>query len=384
MFFYACRSQMQTTSCCIFVFLVSGSQAVAEQARLNQIQVIGTHNSYHVAPERTTMDLLGSIRKDLAESLDYTHRPLSEQFSQLGIRQIELDVFADPQGGLFATPWGHRVAHPGGKSYDPTGLMSQPGLKVLHIQDVDYRTRVLTFVEALKQIRTWSNSNPKHVPILVLIEAKQDAAHETLTKPHPFGEQELDGIDKEILSVFERAEIVTPDDIRGDFPTLRQAMSDRGWPRLGDVRGKVIFALDNEGQERELYLTGHPSLRGRLLFVSVGDAHPAAAFMKINDPIKHFDRIREMVEVGFIVRTRADAGTKEARNNDVVRREKALASGAQFVSTDYPEPDRRFSEYCVQFDPRLIARANPVSGQELAADEVLDPTGLVSTQKANQ
>ena len=41
---------------------------------------------------------------------------------------------------------------------------------------------------------------------------------------------------------------------------------------------------------------------------------------------------------GYVVRTRADADTREARANDPGRARAALASGAQWVSTDYPAP----------------------------------------------
>ena len=44
-------------------------------------------------------------------------------------------------------------------------------------------------------------------------------------------------------------------------------------------------------------------------------------------------RIIADVKAGFVVRTRADADTVEARTNDTKRRDAALASGAQYVST---------------------------------------------------
>ena len=73
--------------------------------------------------------------------------------------------------------------------------------------------------------------------------------------------------------------------------------------------------------------------------------------MKRNDPVRSFDEIRSLVAEGFLVRTRADAGTVEARANDGSRRDKALASGAQLVSTDFPEPDPRFGDYHVSLPP---------------------------------
>jgi hypothetical protein len=63
-----------------------------------------------------------------------------------------------------------------------------------------------------------------------------------------------------------------------------------------------------------------------------------------------------------LVRTRADANTTHARRNDVTMRDHALASGAQFISTDHPEPNLQWSEYFVQLPGGGIARSNPING----------------------
>jgi hypothetical protein len=84
--------------------------------------------------------------------------------------------------------------------------------------------------------------------------------------------------------------------------------------------------------------------------------------MKLNDPVEGFDQIQDMVRAGFMVRTRADSDTRQARTNDPTQRDKALASGAQFVSTDYREPNLSFSPYSVQLEQAKVARINPVSG----------------------
>ena len=85
------------------------------------------------------------------------------------------------------------------------------------------------------------------------------------------------------------------------------------------------------------------------MFATVAPENPAAAWFKINDPIKDHERIKKLVSEGFLVRTRADADTVQSRKNDGTQRDKALSSGAQFVSTDYAVPDRRFSDYSVRF-----------------------------------
>lgn len=355
------------------VFLVvslCSACCLAVEPRLNQIQVIGTHNSYHVAPHADLMGLLKVTSKTLAEGLDYSHKPLSEQFGRQGIRQIELDVFADPQGGLFAEPSSRKTLKALGKDPGPDpdvdGVLRRPGLKVLHVQDIDYVSTVSTFTIALQQIRDWSQQNPNHVPIMVLVEVKDGAITALPTKPIPFDKVALDSVDREIDAVFAREAIFTPDDLRGGCETLPQAIKEHGWPILDTVRGKVMFGLDNEGKTRDLYLEGHHALAGRRMFATAPeDDHPAAAWFKINDPIKSFDRIQEIVSKGFLVRTRADADTRQARANDLTQRDKALASGAQFVSTDYPEPRPDFSSYSVQFEGKVVARLNPVNGKSL-------------------
>jgi hypothetical protein len=79
--------------------------------------------------------------------------------------------------------------------------------------------------------------------------------------------------------------------------------------------------------------------------------------------------IEEWVSAGFIVRTRADDNTDEARTGDISQRDRAFASGAQIISTDYYRPDPRYltnpdewKDYSVRFENNAVARLNPVNG----------------------
>ena len=346
------------------------------EVRLNEIQVIGSHNSYRQAPAPAVLALIAAAQPKAARSLGYNHKPLAEQFGRLGVRQIELDVFADPVGGLYADPQARKTLKALGKDPGPDpnegGVLEPPGMKILHVPDIDYRTGTPTLVSALKQLRAWSRANPRHVPVFVLVELKAQGTPALPTKPAPFDAPALDALDAEIRSVFGPSETFTPDDLRGGSETLPGAIRARGWPALDAVRGKVIFALDNEDAIRDRYLEGHPALEGRLLFASVAEDHPAAAWFKVNDVLHDFDRIQRLVKRGFLVRTRADVDTAEARANDPGRRDKALASGAQFVSTDYPEPDPALSPYVVRLPGDVVARANPVSGDPARAGEDLE------------
>lgn len=352
-------------------FVASDSEA--EEPRLNQIQVIGSHNSYHIAPHAELMRLMKLTTRRQAESLDYSHRTLAEQFGTLGIRQIELDLFYDPVGGHYSKPSLRSTLMTLGREAGPDpnagGLLDKPGLKVMHVQDVDFRSTVPTFEIALDQIREWSKAHPDHIPIMILIELKDDIITGLPTIPVKFDAEALDEIDRAIDSAFPRSAVFVPDDLRGDFASLPEAISKRGWPELKQVRGKVMFAMDNEGSLRDMYIAKAPNLNGRRLFVTPPDeAHPSAAFFKINDPVQDFEKIRKLVKSGFIVRTRADADTRQARTGDISQRDKAFESGAHFVSTDYPEPRPEWSEYQVRFENGKAARINPVSGTGLTLE----------------
>ena len=329
--------------------------------RLNQIQALGTHNSYHIQARPALFDGLVAFLPELI-SLEYTHLPLAEQFDTQGIRQIELDVFADPAGGLYA----YRPIL-GLFGDDPAGPpeLLEPGLKVLHVQDIDFETTCTTLVGCLRVVKAWSDSQRGHLPIMILIEAKDDVIPDPLdlgfVTPIPIGSTELDTIDAEIRSVFPERRLITPDQVRGKASTLEEAILTEGWPTLGKAKGKVLFALDNGGRVRDDYLAGRPNLEDRVMFASSDPGQPHAAFVKENDPLGDPARIPALVAGGYVVRTRADADTVQARTGDTTQRDAALASAAQWVSTDYPVPDADFGTgYQVTIPDGAPARCNPL------------------------
>ncbi|MDH3687518.1 MAG: phosphatidylinositol-specific phospholipase C1-like protein, partial [Myxococcales bacterium] len=130
---------------------------------------------------------------------------------------------------------------------------------------------------------------------------------------------------------------------------------------LRDSRGKILFLMDNGGSKRAMYRDGRPSLEGRVLFTNANPGDPDAAFVKRNGPIGSSAEIMDLVSRGYLVRTRADADTIQARGDDPTQRDAALASGAQFVSTDYPVPNLDFSGYFVEIPGGMPAACNPIN-----------------------
>jgi hypothetical protein len=335
---------------------------------LNQVQVIGSHNSYHIRPEEPIWSALKAFDPALAAGLEYTHGPLAQQFDHEGVRQIELDVFADTNGGLYDQR--HLSAFLGQPADSGIPELEQPGFKIMHAQEVDFLSSCgWTFVECLGQVKSWSDTHHGHLPLTVLVELKDDEIPDPLNlgfvKPEKIGPAQLDALDAEIRSVFSKHQLITPDDVRGKYPTLEQAVLQRGWPTLGRSRGKVMFLMDNGGQYRADYLAGHPNLEHRVLFTNATPGDPDAAFVKHNDAKgpTNVAEIQDLVRKGYVVRTRSDADTVEARVNDTTTRDDAIASGAQWVSTDYPVPGLWLfpSTFVASIPDGHPARCNPIN-----------------------
>ena len=342
-----------------------------DNLRLNDILTVGTHNSYKQALPTPIMALLKSASPKSAFALDYSHGPLADQLDD-GARALELDLAYDPRGGLYAHPAGLRLT---GRSPSDAyvAAMSKPGLKVLHVQDIDFGSSCLAFVDCLRIIRAWSLRHPRHTPILITMNTNDEKAHLPggVDEP-PFDSAAYDAVDAEIASVFPNGALITPDRVRGRYRTLREAVLARGWPTLGQARGKLLFAVDEPPAHIAAYRGGRRSLEGRRMFVNTDEASPASAYITLNETADNA-RIAADVKAGLLVRTRADADTVEARLNDARRRDAALASGAQYVSTDYRHPDPRWPGYEARLPDGAIAVCNPQRRPERCAGISIEP-----------
>jgi hypothetical protein len=332
--------------------------------RINQVQIVGTHNSYHAGLDPAEMAILEKQNQQAAKSLAYRHPKIEAQLDA-GVRQLELDVFGDAQGGLFADPLFLRLS----KAAMPEGwleAMKKPGFKVLHVNDVDFRSHCFTLVNCLHQVRGWSTTHTGHLPIFIQIENKDGRARAGFAQPEPITKESMDALDREILSVFSRAELITPDDVRGSYETLEKAVLAEGWPLLDSGRGKVAFVLDQE-RVTPLYVEGHPALRGRVMFTNGKPGDPDAAFVKVNNPMS--PKIPELVRKGYLVRTMTDGG------GNTSRRDAAIASGAQILSTDYPFDWKMDSSgFQVELPGGLKARCNPLNAPPGCSASSLQPT----------
>ncbi len=356
--------------------LAQNQRAQDRIVHLNQIQVIGSHNSYNLGFAPSEEKFARSHDAKSYESLEYHHASLTDQLNG-GVRQLEIDIVHDPQGGRFAHPriveLTKQAGLPPDPGFDPQHEMDKPGFKVIHIADLNQRSSCHLLTGCLKEIRVWSQAHPGHIPLFLLIESKHGntASIPNSVTAEPFTTATFDALDREIRSVFPDNEMVLPDQVRAGFSTLEEAVLAGHWPTLAQSRGKVVFLLDQRN-DGAAYTAGHPSLEGRVLFTNAPAGRADAAFTEENSGTPA--EIDGLVRKGYLVRARADEGTVAARINDTTRRDDLLHSGAQIISTDYPlsEPSK-WTGYSVGFANGLPARCNILNAPLQCQDELLEP-----------
>ncbi len=168
--------------------------------------------------------------------------------------------------------------------------------------------------------------------------------------------------------------MITPDDVRGEADSLEEAVLNGGWLTLAEARGRVMFVFLNKSAARDHYIDGHPSLRGRVMFTNSDEGSPEAAWFNVNNAQNDGQRIRELVAAGYMVRTRADEETQQAREGDYSLQEAAFESGGQFVSTDYVVPEPDFGTgYSAAVPGGYVGRCNPISAPADCDSELIRP-----------
>lgn len=310
------------------------SAHAADAPKINTLRWLGSHNSYRPELDPAALAHQRQVMGERSRGVEYGHPPIRAQLD-LGVRQLEFDPYADTAGGLYAGPYANDPAK--------AAIMKTPGAKVLHAPVVDARTLCLRLSDCFAEVAAWSKAHPDHQPIVLFINTKEEPFNNpAIPNPPLWTEADFAGVDADAVKTFGRDRIITPDDVRGARATLREGVTSGGWPTLASAKGKVLLVLDANPRVEEAYRTGHPSLKGRVMFGLYAENEAEAAVFNIQDPRPEEARIKTLVAQGFLVRTRSDADTTEARNHDHGRLDVAVRSGAQIVSTDYypgaPDP----------------------------------------------
>ena len=299
-----------------------------DQLRLHHVQLKATHNSYHLEPETP-----------LHYSHRYSHLPLDRQLDEQAVRAMEIDIHYEASGAP---------------------------IKVLHLGLVDENTSCPTLTDCLRTIKGWSDTHRGHLPIMIWLELKSgsDGAETEV----------LQNVERVVEGIFPPDQLLTADVVKGDYDSVRQALTEEGWPVLGAIRGRVaMIAMNSSGTVSRAYLDLHPRGLGGVLFTTPATIfefdEPWVAFTKFNSP--HATQgIAAAMERRILVASNvclADHSDEECRQ----REEAALTNGVTMLKGDFPAPveDR---EYWFDFPKGAPARCNPLTAPQVCTTEALE------------
>lgn len=286
-------------------------EAIESGVKFNEVQFLGTHNSYQIPPTdeykqlfSTLSDLtFGLVSEEIAQ---FEMDCLTEQF-ELGIRSVEIDIETVDKGGNVS----FIVSH------DPI---------------LDNTSSCYDFAKALEEIRMWSDHNPGHLPITVIIEPKKGVVPVNDMKNFTIKyAQILDEVIREKMG----DKLLTPKDMMGDFENFREMRENDGWLTLEETMGKVMFLL-HDTTVTSKYISQDETIKSQAMFpmLRYGDRNESyTSFIIDNKPDEAVNHKEESLEkCNLIVRTRADSFPSFSDERYI----NADESLSQIISTDYP------------------------------------------------
>ena len=299
--------------------------------KFNEMRFVATHNSYQSEATETTKKLYRSL-SDVTfgilpeDKSEFKSETLTDQFNS-GVRSIEMDI----------------------ETFDRDGEIS---FTCMHAPYIEMTTTCYDFSLALKEIAMWSDNNPNHLPITVIIEPKTVLLALDDMKGFNYDYAlELDKVLRKTLG----NKLFTPADMLRDYDSFGEMRADDGWCEVNDMLGKVVILLHDCGATQD-YIDADSTLKTQAMFPMLRESDAEkdyASFIISNNPTKLLKTQDYIVgEQKLIVRTRADSyasiSDKKAEN--------ALECKAHIVSTDYPpRTDNTDESYVFSFGERKTA-----------------------------
>ena len=152
--------------------------------------------------------------------------------------------------------------------------------------------------------------------------------------------------------------LFTPKDMLREYNSFAEMRFADDWCEAEDMLGKVLVLLHDTAVTEE-YIALDESIKTQAMFpmLRYDDKDLSyASFLLINDPTEALEASEEIIgEYNLIVRTQVDTFTSVSQE----KRENAMLSGAQILSTDYPvRNDLTAESYAVSFDNSKMVRIN--------------------------
>ncbi len=287
-------------------------KAIEDGVKLNEIAVLGTHNSYQRLATKETrfaMNLIDSItfKKFGLNTFDFEMDTLTEQL-EMGVRNVEIDI----------------------ETLDKDDKIE---FKVTHNSLIDNASSAYDFEKALQEIKMWSDNNPEHIPVIIIVEPKSFVIEINGMKKFSLEyAKELDKIVADTLG----DSLLTPEDMLRDYASFKEMRENDDWISLKEARGKILVLL-HDCDVTESYIALDESIKTQKMFpmLRYDDRNESyTSFILENDAWRADERKAENIdESNLIVRTRADVYPEYSDE----RYEVIETCGSQIITTDFPE-----------------------------------------------
>ncbi len=287
-------------------------KAIEDGVKLNEIAILGTHNSYQrlaTAETRFAMNIIDAItfKKAGLDTFDFEMDTLTEQL-EMGVRNVEIDI----------------------ETLDKDEKIE---FKVTHNSLIDNASSAYDFTKALQEIKMWSDNNPNHIPVIIIVEPKSFVIEINGMKKFSLEyAQELDKIVSDTLG----DSLLTPKDMLRDYASFKEMRENDDWISLKEAQGKILVLL-HDCDVTESYIALDETIKTQNMFpmLRYDDRNESyTSFILENDAWRASERkIENIDESNLIVRTRADVYPEYSDE----RYEVIEDCGSQIITTDFPE-----------------------------------------------
>lgn len=301
--------------------------AKSQGVKINEIAIVGTHNSYQplaTAPKRALMKTLHIISFGKVENKAiFEMDTFTDQLEQ-GVRNLEIDIVTVDAGDV--------------------------NFVVTHQPIIDNVSSAHDFTKALEEIAMWSDNNPNHLPIYLLIEPKGDVVSINNMKNFSVDYAlEFDKVLREKLG----DKLLTPQQAMGEYETLEAMRNADAWPTLEQAQGKVIVLMHPCSITQE-YIDTDTSIKTQAMFPMLRPDNidkSYASFILDNSPESALENNKITIdEKNLMVRTRADDYPDFSNE----RYDFANNCGSHIITTDYPPRTVRNNDHTYSFNGYMI------------------------------
>ena len=311
-------------------------QAFADGVKFNELAFLGTHNSYQLlatAPKRAYDKVLQLITfGSKGDKLGFEMDTLTTQLEN-GIRNLEIDIETVDDG-------------------------KNTSFIVTHDPVFDNVSSCYDFAKALEEIRLWSDNNPDHLPITIIIEPKSDVA--SLNNMKDFSLEYANALGETIKNVLGDT-LLTPAQMMRDYRSFEEMRMADDWLTLKETLGKVMVLL-HDCDVTEDYIAQDETIKSlpifpMLRFEDINKSY--TSFILENDPENATQNNPTSIGAyNVIVRTRADSFPDFSDE----RYAYTNSCGSHIITTDYPPRTVRQDEHTHSFAGYTVKLLTEPSG----------------------